>query len=76
MKNIRQLSELCHTDSLKVYHIHSLMLKYVLNRQEFDVDQMVARTALAVIDHNMSRNRAQATNKKGEKVFRLVLTVR
>ena len=69
IKDIRQLSEFCHTGSLEVYH--SLMLKYVPKRQEFDFDQMVARTALAVIDHNMSRNRAQATNKKGEKVFRL-----
>ena len=69
VKDIRQLSEFCHTGCLEVYH--SLMLKYVPKRQEFDFDQMVARTALAVIDHNMSRNRAQATNKKGEKVFRL-----
>ena len=70
VKDIRQLSEFCHTGSLEVYH--SLMTKYVPKRQEFDFDQMVARTALAVIDHNMSRNRLQATNKKGEKQFRLV----
>lgn len=69
LKDIRQLSEFCHTGSLEVYH--SLMTKYVPKRQEFDFDQMMARTALAVIDHNMSRNRPQATNKKGEKMFRV-----
>ena len=71
-KDIRQLSEFCHTGSLEVYH--SLMTKYVPKRQEFDFDQMNARTALAVIDHNMSRDRIQMTNKKGEKMFKLVCT--
>ena len=35
---------------------------------------MNARTALAVIDHNMSRDIIQMTNKKGEKMFKLVCT--
>ena len=47
VKDICQLSEFCHTGSLEVYH--SLMTKYVPKRQEFDFDQMLARTALAVI---------------------------
>ena len=64
-KDIRQLSEFCHTGSLEVNH--SLMTKYVPKRQEFDYDQMNARTALAVIDHNMSRDRVQLTNRKGGK---------
>ena len=71
-KDIRQLSEFCHTGSLEVYH--SLMTKYVPKRQKFDFDQMNARTALAVIDHNMSRDRIQMTNKKGEKLFKLGCT--
>ena len=54
-KDIRQLSEFCHTGSLEVYH--SLMLKYVPKRQEFDSDQMWTRTALAAMDHNLSQNR-------------------
>ena len=70
VKDIRQLSEFCHTGSLEVYH--SLMTKYVPKRQEFDQDQMTARTALAALDHNMSVNRQQATNKKGEKRYRMV----
>ena len=71
-KDIRHLSEFCHTGSLEVYH--SLMTKYVPKRQEFDYDQMNARTALAVIDHNMSRDRIQLTNRKGEKMFKIVCT--
>lgn len=37
-KDIRQLSEFCHTGSLEVFH--SLLLKYAPKRQEFDEDQM------------------------------------
>ena len=48
------------------------MTKYVPKRQEFDQDQMTACTALAALDHNMSVNRQQATNKKGEKRYRMV----
>lgn len=70
VKDIRQLSEFCHTGSLEVYH--GLMTKYVPKRQEFDYDQMKVRTALAVIDHNTSRNRIQPANKKGEKMFKAV----
>ena len=70
IKDICQLSVFCHTGSLEVYR--SLMTKYVPKLHEFDFDQMLERTASAVIDHNMSRSRAQPTNKKGEKQFRLV----
>ncbi|CAG2243572.1 unnamed protein product [Mytilus edulis] len=56
-KDIKHLSEFCHTGNLEVYH--SLLLKYVPKRQEFDFDQMNARTSLAVIDHNMSQNRGK-----------------
>ena len=48
--DIKYLREFCHTGNLEVYH--SLLLKYVPKRQEFDGDQMDARTTLAVIDHN------------------------
>lgn len=69
-KDIRQLSEFCHTGSLEVYH--SLMLKYVPKRQEFDSDQMWTRTALAAMDHNFSQNRGHKINKDGEKAYKLV----
>ena len=60
VKDIRQLSEFCHTGSLEVYH--SLMTNYVPKHQEFDQDQMTARSAFAALAHNMSVNRRQATN--------------
>jgi hypothetical protein len=71
-KDIRQLSEFCHTGNLEVYH--SLMTKYCPKRQEFDEDQMNTRTALAIIDHNMSQDRAQKTKSCGEKVYRSVFS--
>ena len=69
-KDICQLSEFCHTGNLEVYH--SLMLKYCPKRQEFDYDQMVTRTTLAVIDHNLNQNRDHKINKNGEKAYKLV----
>jgi hypothetical protein len=50
-----------------VYH-NSLLLKYVPKRQEFDGDQMDARTTLAVIDHNLSQNQGQRLTHK-DKAF-------
>ena len=66
-KDIRQLSEFCHTGNLEVYH--SLLTKYIPKRQEFDFDQMNCRTAIAVIDHNMSQNRPQKVDSQGNPVF-------
>jgi hypothetical protein len=63
--DIKYLSEFCHTGNL-VYH--SLLLKYVPKRQEFDGDQMDARTTLAVIDHNLSQNQGQRLTHK-DKAF-------
>ena len=62
------LSEFCHTGNLEVYH--SLLLKYVPKRQEFDGDQMDARTTLAVIDHNLSQNRGQKIDAQGQGVYK------
>ncbi|XP_052076197.1 uncharacterized protein LOC127714210 [Mytilus californianus] len=64
-KDIKHLSEFCHTGNWEVYH--SLLLKYVPKRQEFDFDQMNARTSLAVIDHNMSQNRGRKLTDKDKK---------
>jgi hypothetical protein len=44
------------------------LLKYVPKRQEFDGDQMDARTTLAVIDHNLSQNQGQRLTHK-DKAF-------
>lgn len=69
-EDIKQLSKLCHTDGLEVFH--SMMTKYVPKRQEFDHDQMTTRTALAAIDHNMSLGRQQKTNLARELMYKAV----
>ena len=51
-KDIKQLNQFCHTGEIEVYH--SMMLKYVPKRQEFQYPQMVTRTQLAVLDHNFN----------------------
>ncbi|VDI19825.1 Hypothetical predicted protein [Mytilus galloprovincialis] len=68
-KDIKHLSEFCHTGNLEVYH--SLLLKYVPKRQEFNFDQMNARTSLAVTDHNMSQNRGKKMTDKDMKFTKL-----
>jgi hypothetical protein len=70
LKDIRQLNEFCHTGNLEVYH--SLMTKYCPKRQEFDSVQMIARTALAVLDHNNSTGREQKVDSSGEPCYRHV----
>jgi hypothetical protein len=66
--DIKYLSEFCHTGNLEVYH--NLLLKYVPKRQEFDGDQMDARTTLAVIDHNLSQSRGQKIDVQGQGVYK------
>jgi len=72
LKDIRQLSEFCHTGKLEVYH--SLMTKYCPKRQEFDFAQMSARTALAVLDHNNNTDRPQKTTSEGKPCFNVAYT--
>lgn len=69
-KDIRQLSEFCHTGSREVFHC--LLLKYAPKRQEFDEDQMYTRTALAVIDHNLNQNRGQKISNDGQALYKVV----
>lgn len=54
--------------SLEVYH--SSMLKYTEKRLHFKYDTMRARTQLAILDHNASVGRAQATTKEGQPRYR------
>ncbi|XP_070550648.1 uncharacterized protein [Ptychodera flava] len=70
LKDIKHLSEFCHTGSLEVYH--SMMTKYVPKRQEFDYEQMLARTQLAALDHNANVGRAHRRNKNGDLQWRPV----
>ena len=50
VKDLRHLSLFCHTGDIEVFH--SMMLKYVPKRQEFQYPQMVARTQLAALEDN------------------------
>ena len=64
LKDIEKLTEFHHTGELEVYH--SLLLKYVPKRLHYSYKGMVARTQLAVIDHNSNTGRKQATVTRGK----------
>ena len=74
LKDLAKLTEFHHTGQLESYH--SLMTKYVPKREHFSYNGMVARTQLAILDHNANTNRSQAEVKKGacqgEKRYKLV----
>ena len=64
LEDIENLTEFHHTGELEVYH--SLLLKYVSKRLHYSYKGMVARTQLAVIDHNSNTGRKQAIVTKGK----------
>nr|XP_054775161.1 uncharacterized protein LOC129283348 [Lytechinus pictus] len=63
VKDIRQLTMACRTGDLESYH--SMLLKYCPKRKHFPYAGMMARTQLAVLDHNHNQNRGQRVIKKG-----------
>ena len=70
LKDIRQLNLFCHTGDLETYH--SMMLKHVPKRQAFGYAQMVARTQLAVLDHNFNLKRDVALDSQGQQRFNVM----
>ena len=74
LKDLEKLTEFHHTGELESYH--SVMTKYVPKREHFSYNGMVARTQLAILDHNANVGREQAEIKKasnqGEKRFKIV----
>ena len=50
LKDLEKLTEFHHTRKLESYH--SVMTKYVPKRKHFCYNRMVARTQLAILDHN------------------------
>uniref|UniRef100_A0A3Q1EL66 Uncharacterized protein n=1 Tax=Acanthochromis polyacanthus TaxID=80966 RepID=A0A3Q1EL66_9TELE len=62
LRDIRQISQFCHTGKLESYH--SALLVYCPKRQKFDYPCMLARTQLAVMQYNANVGRQQATVKK------------
>ena len=77
LKHLAKLKEFHHTGQLESYH--SLMTKYVPHvpkREHFSYNGMVARTQLAILDHNANTTRSQEEVKKepcqGEKRYKLL----
>ena len=64
LANIKYLSKYCHTGSLEVFH--SLLNKYYPKLLYFSLEDMIARTQLAVLDYNCGSNNTQATTKAGK----------
>ena len=67
-KNLNDMDHLAntyHTGSLEVFH--SLLNSYASKRQEFELNVMVARVKLAILDHNDNVYRKQATISKARK---------
>ena len=69
LADLKYLTDFKHTGTLEVYH--SLYNKYCPKRLCFSYEGMVARTQLAVMDHNSSVGLGQAQTKSGEKRFKL-----
>jgi len=67
LKDLRQPYLFCHTGCIEVYH--SMMLKYVPKKQEFQYPQMVARTQLAALDHNFNLKRKHKQRSDGQHQF-------
>ena len=64
LADLKYLIKFNHTDELEVYH--SLYNKYCPKRQHFSYAGMVARSQLAILDHNSGAQSLQATTKKGD----------
>lgn len=69
LRDLAHLTKFCHTGELESYH--SMMLKYVPKRLHFSHGGMVARTQLAILDHNSNVGRQQATTEDGSLQFSL-----
>ena len=67
-KDLAKMTQFAHTGALEVYH--SMLTKYCPKRQHFSYEGMVARTTLAVMDHNHNTGRSQAITQDGEERFK------
>ena len=66
------LTKFNHTGNLEVFH--SLYNKYCPKRLHFSYEVMVARSQLAVLDHNSSVGLQQAVTKSGKKRTKITFT--
>ena len=73
IKDLAKVTEFHHTGELEQHH--SLMHKYVPKREHFSHNGIIARTQLAILDHNHNVHRDQAIVKCGpnkeEKLFKI-----
>ena len=72
LKDLPQLRFFKHTGQLEVYH--ALLNKYCGKRFAYSYAGMVARTQLAVLDHNSGVTKEQACTKDGTLRFKVVFT--
>ncbi|XP_063047543.1 uncharacterized protein LOC134441244 [Engraulis encrasicolus] len=69
MKDLEQMTLFKHTGQLEVFH--SAMLKYCPKRLHFQYPTMLARTMLAVMDHNENHSRPREQDKTAAGVPRV-----
>ncbi|XP_057317565.1 uncharacterized protein LOC130662674 [Hydractinia symbiolongicarpus] len=72
LNDLKHVADFKHTGQLEVYH--SLLNKYCPKRLTFSYAGMVARTQLAVLDHNSGVERQQATTSDGRLKFKVSFT--
>ena len=63
IKDLKHLVDFRHTGNLEVYH--ALYNKYCPKRLHFSYNGMIARSQLAILDHNSGANLLQARTKDG-----------
>lgn len=61
-KDLKQVTQACHTGSLEVFH--NVLLKYCPKRLHFTYPTMLGRLQLAVLDHNLNVGRKQEVVSK------------
>ena len=69
LNDLQYLTEFNHTGQLEVYH--SLYNKYCLERLHFGWNGMVARSELAILDHNSGTDCAQAKTADDKNRYKL-----
>ncbi|XP_057298998.1 uncharacterized protein LOC130629703 [Hydractinia symbiolongicarpus] len=72
LNDLKHVADFKHTGQLEVYN--SLLNKYCPKRLAFSYAGMVARTQLAVLDHNSGVERQQATTSDGRLKFKVSFT--
>ncbi|KAL1276201.1 hypothetical protein QQF64_035824 [Cirrhinus molitorella] len=70
IKDLRQMALFKHTGQLEVFH--SVLLKYCSKNLHFHYESMVARTQLAILDHNENVGRQQAKTSSGTLRYNVV----